>query len=301
MSLSCLLISHYPFIPSSALGCGCVWFSQLIPLVPAWPSFSIPSHLPCCWLGSASASASGIKEYQVLPFACLTVFLFFAELCWITCCQIRADVAPCWCFLHIFISLASKKLYQQMTRAERWSWQFLWAVSEQGTDSFARTARSPLLSLEKFPNRFTKHNVCLNAEQHRVGSWIRCSYQRAHSPVWESSDPPDTLVSCCPALFPASILRKLVRYAWLFASTFIMELFSTFIYFLLQYHLSQSLPLMAFSFSVAENDICSWHTVVTAQLKMSWGYWWHGLFLWRASFNFIMGEKHRVPITQQLH
>lgn len=210
-----------------------------------------------------------------------------------------ADVAPCWCFLHIFISLASKKAIPTNDYNKKVKWQFLWAVSEQGTDSFARTSRPPLLSLGKLPNRLTQHNVCLNAVQYHAGSWLRCTYQRAHSPVWEWPDPPDTLVSRCPALFPASTLRKLVRYAWLFASMFIMEPYSTLISYLL--HLSQSRSLMSFSVSVSENDLCIWHTVITAQLKMSWGRCWHGPFLWRVSFNFIMGEKCRVPITQQLH
>lgn len=208
---------------------------------------------------------------------------------------------PLLVFSTYFYFFGFKKASPTNDYNKKVKWQFLWAVSEQGTDSFARIARSPSLSLGKLPNRLTQHNVCLNAEQHHVASWLRCSYQRAHSPVWEWPDPPDTLMSCCLALFPASTLRKFVKYAWLFASPFIMELFSTLIYFLFQYHLSQSLSLMAFSFSVAENDICSGHTVVTAQLKMSWVYWWHGLFLWRVSFNFIMRGKCRAPIIQQLH
>lgn len=234
----------------------------------------------------------------------LLAWLSLSYFCWTLLNRMLPNESRC-CPLLVFSTyfyfFGFKKAIPTNDYSKKVKWQSLWAVSEQDTDSFARTARSPLLNLGKFPNRLAQYNTCLNAEQHYVGSWLRYTYQRALAPVWERPDPADMLVSHCPELFPASTLRKLVRYTWLFASTFIMELFSILISFLLQYHLSQSLSLMAFSFPVAENDICSWHTVVTAQLKMSWGPWWHALFLWRVSFSFIMGEKRRVPITQQLH
>lgn len=73
VSLSCLPIERYTFIPSNAIGCGCVWFSQFIWLVPPFPS---PPSCHAAGLALALAlcqSASLCLRVSFLPIFCCTL------------------------------------------------------------------------------------------------------------------------------------------------------------------------------------------------------------------------------------
>lgn len=181
MSLSCLPIAHYTFIPSSAIGCVHVWFSQFISMVLHGPPF--PSSHTCHAAGLSLALASrSTKCFPLLASPFPSYILLHSA---------KSHAAKWEQMLHLFgvfylfLFLWLKKRYPQMTRATRWSGSSCERFQNKGTVSFARTARSPLLSIEEFPNRLAQHHGRLNAEQHHVGPHLRGTYQKAHSPVCE--------------------------------------------------------------------------------------------------------------------